>query len=205
MCYIYTISQEIEKNKQPVDDEDNNNLNHTMKRVKNGNDQDKMDKSFATWHWLYLHIFWRMKAHTQLKPFKDCWKLLGHLRMQNKRQWRVQNLWVIISNLVALAGLLITKRLESSLLHAIVALSCFYPDHGLLSYETHHGTSCKLLGQRTKIVLSPTLDNIWAGCIMCPHLFLQKVLIRLLEQVGFNSIWHWTLKMNWFMLGKKMR
>jgi hypothetical protein len=38
--------------------------------------------------------------------------------------------------IMLLLGLPITKCLVSSLLHEIVALSCLYPEHGLLLYET---------------------------------------------------------------------
>ncbi len=47
--------------------------------------------------------------------------------------------------IMSLLGLPVTKRLVSSLLREIVALSCLYPEHGLLSYETHRGTSCELV------------------------------------------------------------
>ena len=33
----------------------------------------------------------------------------------------------------------------SYLLREVVALSCLYPGHGLLSYQTHRGTSCELV------------------------------------------------------------
>ncbi len=42
-------------------------------------------------------------------------------------------------------GVPITKRLVSYLLREVVALSCLYPGHGLLSYQTHRGTSCELV------------------------------------------------------------
>jgi hypothetical protein len=42
-------------------------------------------------------------------------------------------------------GAPITKRLVSYLLRKVVALSCLYPAHGLLSYQTHRGTSCELV------------------------------------------------------------
>jgi hypothetical protein len=37
LAVLNLYNQEIEKNKQPDDDEDNDNLDHTMKRVNNGN------------------------------------------------------------------------------------------------------------------------------------------------------------------------
>ena len=46
---------------------------------------------------------------------------------------------------LSLVGLPVTKRLVSSLLREIVALSQMYPKHGLLSYETHRGTECELV------------------------------------------------------------
>ena len=47
--------------------------------------------------------------------------------------------------ILSMVGLPVTKRLVSSLLQEIVALSSLFPDHGLLSYETHRGTSCELV------------------------------------------------------------
>jgi hypothetical protein len=47
--------------------------------------------------------------------------------------------------ILLLVGLPVTKHLMLSMLRAIVTLLCLYPDHGLLSYETHRQTSCELV------------------------------------------------------------
>jgi hypothetical protein len=56
--------------------------------------------------------------------------------------------------ILSLFGLPVTKCLVSSLLREIVELSCLYPDHGLLSYETHRGISYKLV----KVTLAKNKD-----------------------------------------------
>jgi hypothetical protein len=58
---LHLYNQEIERNKQPEDDEDNDNLDHTMERVNNGNDGDETEKIFATPRCFYLKKVQRMK------------------------------------------------------------------------------------------------------------------------------------------------
>jgi hypothetical protein len=89
-------------------------------------------------------------------------------------------------------GVPITKYLVSYLLREVVVLLCLYAGHGLLSYQTHRRTSCELVkGTRlkNKECMSAMQDAIRASCINCPNLLLQKVSIRLLELLGYYSIW----------------
>ncbi len=158
---LHLYNQEMETNKQPDDDEDDDNLDDsTMNRANNGkNDRDETDENFRN---SALVLLEQISKDESTDPVEAIEGLLKTVRAsQNAKQKARLSLVSGVENnhmeeeefqtressfpILSLVGLPVTKRLVSSLLREIVALSCVYPHHGLLSYETHRGTSCELV------------------------------------------------------------
>jgi hypothetical protein len=154
--------QEIEKNKKVTDadedDEEDNDSDATTTRINSDEDQDEMHENLRTSALLLLEQISTDKRTDPVGAIVE--GLLKSIRVsQNaKQQARLslvsgnnhmeeQEFETRESSFPTLSqiGFPVTKRLVSSLLHKIVALSCLYPDCGLLSYQTHRGTLCELV------------------------------------------------------------
>ena len=146
--------QDIEKNKKQADD-DTDNL-----EVSKGTDRDEMDKNLRNSALVLLEQISNKDKSTD--PVEAIEGLLKTIRASQHAKQKVRLSLVLggVENhleeeeydiresscpILSMAGLLVTKRLVSSLLREIVALSSLFPDHGLLSFETHRGTSCELV------------------------------------------------------------
>ena len=152
--------QEIEKNKEVTDadeDEEDNDSDATITRINSEEDRDEMHENLRTSALLLLE---QIATDKITDPVGAIEGLLKSIRVsQNTRQQA--RLSLVSGNnhveeqefetressfpILSQIGLPMTKRLVSSLLREIVALSCLYPDCGLLSYQTHRGTSCELV------------------------------------------------------------
>jgi hypothetical protein len=157
---LHLYNQEMEKNKQPDDDEDNDYLDESMDRANNGtNDRNETDENLRN---SALVLLEQISKDESTDPVVAIEGLLKTIRAaQNSKQKARLSLVSGAANnfmeeeefqtressfpILSLVGLPVTKRLVSSLLREIVALSCLYSEHGLLSYETHRGTSCELV------------------------------------------------------------
>jgi hypothetical protein len=157
LAVLHLYNQDIERTKeQDDDDKDNDNL-EVNKEV---NDQDEMDQeNFRTSAMVILEQISNKDESTD--PVEAIEGLLKTIRAVQDAKQKVRLSLVLggAENLeedeyeirhssfpiLSMVGLPVTKRLVSSLLREIVALSSLNPDNGLLSYETHRGTSCELL------------------------------------------------------------
>ena len=141
--------------KQPDDDRDN--LDDSMnRRTNNGNDRDETDENLRNSALVLLKQISKDESTDPVEAIEGLLKtvratqnakqkarlsLVSGVHMEEEEFQTRESSFPIMS----LLGLPVTKRLVSSLLREIVALSCLYPEHGLLSYETHRGTSCELV------------------------------------------------------------
>ena len=161
LTVLQLYNQDIDKNKQRDDENENNNL-----EVNTSNDRDEMDKNLRNSALVILEQISNNDKSTD--PVEAIEGLLKTIRASQDAKQKVRLALVLgggvgledNNNLVeeeeyvirhssfpilSMTGLPVTKRLVSSLLREIVALSSLFPDHGLLSYETHRGTSCELV------------------------------------------------------------
>jgi hypothetical protein len=151
---LHLYNQEMET-KQPDDDKDN--LDDSMnRRTNNGNDRDETDENLRNSALVLLEQISKDESTDPVEAIEGLLKtvratqnakqkarlsLVSGVHMEEEEFQTRESSFPIMS----LLGLPVTKRLVSSLLREIVALSCLYPEHGLLSYETHRGTSCELV------------------------------------------------------------
>jgi hypothetical protein len=145
----------MEKKKQPDDDEDN--LEDSMnRRTNNGNDRDETDENLRNSALVLLEQISKDKSTDPVEAIEGLLKTVQATQnaKQKARLSLVSGVHTeeeefqtreLLFPIMSLLGLPVTKHSVSSLLREIVALSCLYPEHGLLSYETHRGTSCELV------------------------------------------------------------
>jgi hypothetical protein len=157
LAVLNLYQEESERNKQQDDDE-NDNLDGSKK----GNDRDEMDENLRTSALLILEQISSKDKSTD--PVEAIEGLLKTIRAAQDAKQKVRLSLVLgggaESNhleeveyeiressfpILSMVGLPVTKRLVSSLLREIVALSSLFPENRLLSYETHRGTSCELV------------------------------------------------------------
>ena len=159
--------EEIEKNKQlttddAVEDEDDNSDATPTSITRRVNSEDdgvnEMHENLRTSPLLLLE---QISTDKSTDPVGDIEGLLKSIR-ESKNAKQQARLSLVSGNqhhaeeqvfetressspTLSQIGIPVTKRLVSSLLREIVALSCLYPDCCLLSYQTHRGTSCELV------------------------------------------------------------
>jgi hypothetical protein len=150
-------NEEIEKNKQPDDDDEDDNLEGNK-----GKDLEDLDENLRNSALVLLEQI--SKKDTSIDPVEAIEALMKTIRESQNAKQKVRLSLVLGGGeeddgmeeeefetrqssfpVLSLVGLPVTKRLVSSLLREIVALSFLHPQHGLLSYETHRGTSCELV------------------------------------------------------------
>jgi hypothetical protein len=153
--------QDIVNNKKVTDadedDEEDNDSDATITRINSDEDKDEMHENLRTSALLLLE---QISADKSTDPVGAIEGLLKSIRVsQNAKQQARLSLVSGINHVeeqeietrkssfptLSQIGFPVTKRLVSSLMREIVALSCLYPDCGLLSYQTHRGTLCELV------------------------------------------------------------
>jgi hypothetical protein len=144
------------KEKDAYEDMEDNDLDATITRTNSDKDPDEMHKKLCTSALLLLAQIAMDKCTDPVGAMEGLLKwirvsqnarqqvrlslLSGNNHMEEQEFEMRQSSFPILLQI----GLPVTKRLVSSLLREIVALSCFYPDCGLLLYQTHRGTPCEL-------------------------------------------------------------
>ena len=153
--------QEIEKNKKVTDadedDEEDSHSDATITRINSDEDRDEMHENLRTSALLLLE---QISTDNSTDPVGAIEGLLKSIRVSQNVKQQARLSLVSGNNhveeqefvtggssfpILSQIGFPIIKRLVSSLLREIVALSCLYPDCGLLLYQTHRGTSCELV------------------------------------------------------------
>jgi hypothetical protein len=146
--------QDIKQNKQPEPEDDKDNM-----EVNKDNDRDEMDENLRNSALVLLEqisnkdkstdpveaiegLLKTIRASQDAKQKVRLSLVLGGVNHLEEEEYDIRESSFPILSMVALP---VTKRLVSSLLREIVALSSLFPDHGLLSYETHRGTLCELV------------------------------------------------------------
>jgi hypothetical protein len=158
LAVLQLYYQDLEQNKQPEPEDDNDNF----LEVNKGNDRDEMDENLRNSALVILEQISNKDESTD--PVEAIEGLLKTIRASQDAKQKVRLSLVLggVENnplveeeeydiressfpILSMVALPVTKHLVSSLLREIVALSSLFPDHGLLSYETHRGTSCELV------------------------------------------------------------
>ena len=159
LAVLNLYNQEIEMNKQTDEEGGDDTLSEVVAKV---NEKDDLDENLRN---SALSILEQIsnKQDESIDPVEAIEGLLKTIRASQNAKQKARLSLVLgeVENdrmeeeefetressfpVLALIGLPVTKRLVSSLLREIVALSSSYPDQGLLSYETHRGTSCELV------------------------------------------------------------
>jgi hypothetical protein len=157
LAVLQLYYQDVEKNEQIEDEDGNNNLEVN----KGGKDRDEMDENLRNSALVILEQI--SNKDESADPVEAIEGLLKTIRASQDAKQKVR-LSLVLGGvetnhleeeeydiressfpILSMVALPVTKRLVSSLLREIVALSSLFPDHGLLSYETHRGTSCELV------------------------------------------------------------
>ncbi len=157
LAVLQLYYEDVEKNEQIADKDGNNNLEVN----KGGKDRDEMDENLRNSALVILEQI--SNKDESADPVEAIEGLLKTIRASQDAKQKVRLSLVLggVENthleeeeydiressfpILSMVALPVTKRLVSSLLREIVALSSLFPDHGLLSYETHRGTSCELV------------------------------------------------------------
>jgi hypothetical protein len=140
-----------------ADEDEEDNLDATITKINSEDDRDEMHKNLCTSALLLLEQILTDKSTDPVGAMEG---LLRSIRVSQNAKQQARLSLVSGNNhkeeqqfetcessfpILSQIGHPDTKRLVSSLLREIVALSCLYPDCGLLSYQTHCGTSCELV------------------------------------------------------------
>jgi hypothetical protein len=163
LSLLVVYNEEIEKNKQTDADDKQDDLDATTDRINHSadddRDKDSIDENLRT---SALVLLQQISKDQITDPVQAIEGLLKTIRVsQNAKQKARLSLVSGVENnhineqefetressfpTLSKLAVPITKRLVSYLLREVVALSCLYPGHGLLSYQTHRGTSCELV------------------------------------------------------------
>jgi hypothetical protein len=163
LSLLGVYNDEIEKNKQTDADDEQDNLDATTDRINSSDDDRDKDRSIdENLRTSSLVLLQQISKDQITDPVQAIEGLLKNIRVsQNvKKKARLSLVLGVENNHIgepeletressfptlSKLGVPITKRLVSYLLRKVVALSCLYPGHGLLSYQTHRGTSCELV------------------------------------------------------------
>jgi hypothetical protein len=162
LSLLGVYNEKIEKNKQIDADDEQDDLDATTDRTNSADDdrdKDSIDQNLCT---SALVLLQQISKDQITNPVQAIEGLLKTIRVsQNAKQKARLSLVSRVENnhineqefetressfpTLSKLGVPITKRLVSYLLREVVALSCLYPGHGLLLYQTHRGTSCELV------------------------------------------------------------
>jgi hypothetical protein len=163
LSLLGVYNDEIEKNKQTDANDEQDDLNATTDRINSSDDDRDKDRSIdENLRTSALVLLQQISKDQITNPVQAIEGLLKTIRVsQNAKQKARLSLVSGVDNnhideqevetcessfpTLSKLGVPITKRLVSYLLREAVALSCLYPGHGLLLYQTHRGTSCELV------------------------------------------------------------
>jgi hypothetical protein len=162
LSLIHVYNKEIEKNKQTDADDKQGDLDATTNRINSAEDDDRDKDIVDNLRASALVLLQHLSKDQIADPVRAIEGLLKSIRVsQNAKQKARLSLVLGAENnhtqeeefetressfpTLSKIGVPITKRLVSYLLRKVVALPCLYPGHGLLSYQTHRGTSCELV------------------------------------------------------------
>jgi hypothetical protein len=163
LSLLSVYNEEIEKNKLTDAENEQDDLDATTDRINRADDdrdKDSIDENLRT---LAAILLQQISMDQITEPVRAIEGLLKTIRVsQNaKQKGRLSLVLGVVENnhidkqefetcessfpTLSQLGVPITKRLMSYLLREVVALSCLYPGHGLLSDQTHRGTFCELV------------------------------------------------------------
>ncbi len=164
LSLLDVYNEEIEKNKQTDAEDEQDDLDATTNRINSADDDDQdKDSIEENLRTSALVLLQQISKAEITDPVQAIEGLLKTIRVAQyaKQMARLSLVSEVESNnhteeqefetressfpTLSKIGVPITKRLVSYLLREVVALSCLYPGHGLLSYQTHRGTSCELV------------------------------------------------------------
>jgi hypothetical protein len=159
LSLLGVYNKEFEKNKQTDVDNEQDDIDATTDRINSADDdrdKDSINENLCT---SALVLLQQLSKDQITNPVQAIEGLLKTIRVsQNaKEKARLALVSGVENNHIdkqefqtressfptlSKLGVPITKRLVLYLLRQVVVLLCLYPGHGLLSYETHCGTSC---------------------------------------------------------------
>ncbi len=164
LSLLDVYNEEIEKNKQTDAEDEQDDLDATTNRINSADDDDQdKDSIEENLRTSALVLLQQISKAEITDPVQAIEGLLKTIRVAQyaKQMARLSLVSEVESNnhteeqefetressfpTLSKIGVPITKRFVSYLLREVVSLSRLYPGHGLLSFQTHRGTSVELV------------------------------------------------------------